>query len=387
MEFNQHVVVGSSTYLEVGGGYSSCVGFSGKEHPQRHFLFLVCGVMFHSCAGWGDGQQVGWVITPHTTTLRHDGSPWAKAAGGQELLRGVLTTLRGDWDFYHNCMKLPGWRNLQICWWCSLHLDDLADPASGMPIASPDFFKSARGTGVASILGAPAASTSTISVDWMHCVELGVGQDMVANVFWELLHKDGPVIQGANFAARLERLNASLRAYNARAKPKNPISVLTKKMLKQTGQSPKLKSKAAECRGSQGFALELAMEMARLDPSEHNILVLQCVDALVACSAVVTALPFNLAEFQRLGHHFLDSCHQLHAWGEEDNVWRIKPKHHMFKHMLVTVAPAQGSPALYWNWTDESLGGKFAKMALSLLTCLQNQLGEFFADFDTGFWF
>ena len=168
---------------------------------------------------------------------------------------------------------------------------------------------------MASILGAPAASTSTISVDWMHCVELGVGQDMVANVFWELLHKDGPVMQGANFAARLERLSASLRAYNARAKPKNPISVLTKKMLKQTGQSPKLKSKAAECRGIQGFALELAMELVRLDPSEHNILVLQCVDALVACSAVVTALPFNLAEFQRLGHHFLDSCHKLHAWG------------------------------------------------------------------------
>ena len=39
---------------------------------------------------------MGWEITPHTTTLRHDGSPWAKAVGGQELLRGVLTTLRGD---------------------------------------------------------------------------------------------------------------------------------------------------------------------------------------------------------------------------------------------------------------------------------------------------
>ena len=143
------------------------------------------------------------------------------------------------------------------------------------------------------------------------------------------------------------------------------MQTLTSNMIKKQGKRPKLRSKAAECRGMQGFAKELALLLVRKKPGqEYFVKVLQGIDALIARSKAVDAEPWSLAEFQRTGNMFLELCHWLHDVSQENDLWPIKPKHHQLEHLVADVAPKHGSPNLYWCWLDESLGGKFAKAAL-----------------------
>ena len=240
----------------------------------------------------------------------------------------------------------------------------IADLGAGQPLPSDDFFKrcSDLGQEVAPLFGAPRVSTSTISVDRMHCVELGVAQDVVGHILWECIHKAG-VLPGHNQNDRLASLNDELKTWYDRAKPSNPIHRLTKKMIRRDGEQPKLRSKAAESRGIQGFAKELALKFAEVYPSQCALKIVYAIDALLACSAAVSSVPFDVQELQRTGNAFLEACSWLHNFSEDDNLWRMKPKHHMFKHMIAEVAPKQGSPNLYWCWADESLGGKLSKAA------------------------
>ena len=219
------------------------------------------------------------------------------------------------------------------------------------------------GTDVAPLFSLPGVSTGTILVDWLHCVELGISQDAAGNVLWQAIHKAG-FLPGASREARLTHLNGMLRAFNAELKPSNPIQLLTENMIKRAGKSPKLKSKGAESRGLRLWIKQLAERLVQHHPSEAHIRMLCCIDALVACSSFVDREPFDLGEFQRTGDAHLEHYAWLSQHFADEDLWRYKPKHHQFFHLLHTVAPKHGSPNTYWCWADESLGGQFAKAAL-----------------------
>ena len=281
----------------------------------------------------------------------------AVCCAGLSLAEGGLDCFKGGLGFFNKVCGLPSWKANNICWWCTVHRDHLTDLEAGQPLTSDDFFKrcSELGEEVAPLFGAPGVSTSTISVDWMHCVELGIAQDMLGNVLWHCIHEAG-VVPGGSQQARLDSLSEQLLSWNHRSKPSNPIQVLTIKMVKGQGCAPKLKSKAAECRGIQGFAKELALKIFQAHPCEFNAKILEGIDALLACSASVVAESWSLQEFQRTGRLFLEACFWLRAHSEDDLLWALKPKHHMFKHVVFDVAPRLGSPALCWCWADESHG-------------------------------
>ena len=173
--------------------------------------------------------------------VRHSGEEWLYAERGFPLQKGVLVVLRGDWDFLNKVCGLPSWKANNLCWWCTVHRDHLTDSQAGQPLTSDDFFKrcSELGEEVAPLFGAPGVSTSTISVDWMHCVELGIAQDMVGNVLWHCIHEAG-VVPGGSQQARLDSLNEQLLSWNHRSKPSNPIQVLTIKMVKGQGVCSKV---------------------------------------------------------------------------------------------------------------------------------------------------
>ena len=203
-----------------------------------------------------------------------------------------------------------------------------------------------------------------IQLDWLHLVELGVGQDVCGNLLWEVLRVEG-VLEGRSLKTRLAALNALLQEHNRVHKPSNPIGRLTMAMVKAQGQPPKLKSKGAECRHLQPFVLKLAGLLVDHHHAEEKFLQMMSVaDALVACSKAVDADPFCLARFQELGDSFLKHYIWLNQnLGQDGVLWRLYPKHHMFWHLLHTVAPRNGSPRDYWNWRDESFGGQLALVA------------------------
>ena len=232
-------------------------------------------------------------------------------------------------------------------------------------MTNEQLFAWCRETGheVSDLFSIPCASTSTVQVDWMHCVELGVGQDLCGNILWECVSKAGP-IPGGSQNAKVVSLNTMLKAYNAEARPVSPIGKLTLKMIRSGARPPKLKSKAAECRGLQPWMKVLAKLLLENNP-EYHIRMLSAADALIACSAAVDGAPINLEELQRTGNLFLQNYKWLHSHSEaqELSTWRFKPKHHTMKHLLHEVCATHGSPNLLWCWQDESLADLFAKAA------------------------
>ena len=219
------------------------------------------------------------------------------------------------------------------------------------------------GKDVAPLFSLPGVSTGTICVDWLHCIELGISQDAAGNVLWQVLHKAG-VLPGASMKARLAHLNGILQAFNAELKPSNPVHHLTLQMVRREGKSPKLHTKGAESRGLRPWILQLAKRLVAHCPDEAHIRMVCCIDALVACSSFVDREPFDLGGFQRTGDAFLEHYAWLSQHFAGEGLWRYKPKHHQFFHLLHSVAPKHGSPNTYWCWADESLGGQFAKAAL-----------------------
>ena len=310
---------------------------------------------------------VDWVEAVCLTN-RHSGEEWAHNKAGQALpSRGVLTGIRGDWDFFFKQLKLPMWQENYLCWWCQQHRqDDLLGAAD--PLESWEFFELCRQEGrqISPLFECPLAGTGMILLDWLHLVELGIGADLCGNILWHSIRKVGVFAEG-NREARLDTLNARLRAFNRVAKPLNPIGQLSLGMIKGKAEPPKLKCKGMECRGIQPFCLQLAKDMYAHHSDEFCLHMVAAADALVSCSRSVDTTPFDLAKFQELGNQFLEHVQWLNqhvAEADEGVLWRLMPKHHMFRHLLLEVAPRHGPPNLYWCWLDESLGGQFAKAAL-----------------------
>ena len=84
------------------------------------------------------------------------------------------------------------------------------------------------------IFGVPAAHTGMIQLDWLHLVELGVGQDVCGNLLWEVLRVEG-VLKGRSLQTRLAALNAWLQEHNKVHTPSNPIGRLTMAWSRQMG--------------------------------------------------------------------------------------------------------------------------------------------------------
>ena len=125
-----------------------------------------------------------------------------------------------------------------------------------------------------------------------------------------------------------------------------------------------VRSKLVPPQGLRLWIKQLAERLVQHNPSEAHIRMLRCIDALVACSSFVDREPFDLGEFQRTGDAHLEHYAWLSQHFAGEDIWRYKPNHHQFFHLLHTVAPKHGSPSTYGRWADESLGGQFAKAAL-----------------------
>ena len=252
-----------------------------------------------------------------------------------------------------------------MCWYCGATLDNFHRNVAHAELSHSEFVQRCveQEIALSELFSAPEVDRDSVAIDWLHTVELGVAQDLLGHVFWEAVNcAELWPRDCSNRALRVRALNGRLQGYYGRAKPQNRVGKLTLKMFKKERKQPKLSSKAAECRALQPFAKELARSLFEARGGDHEWDVLEAIDALMACSQVVDTRPFDIHEFQRLGQATLDALHRLQDGADE--FWQLKPKHHLFKHLLYNTAPMHGSPCEYWTFMDESLGGVLAKISL-----------------------
>ena len=112
---------------------------------------------------------------------------------------------------------------------------------------------------------------TSLMVDTLHTVDLGVAAHIIGNVFWICIkrHAFGGTTQKEN----LSLLNKAIQEYYKRLKVKNKIQgLLTRDSIKTGKDWPKLKKHGGMVRHLAGFALELAI--AHLD--ERVVMLCRC---------------------------------------------------------------------------------------------------------------
>lgn len=357
----------------------SVAGLAGSPRVPLFALPSKCLCKCGGCAGrhtlHGFWEIVAWSLRFLALGVmpkcRHDQSPFQEldqrraALGGAALgQRAIMFQVKGDWEYLASKLGLPSWAEASICWWCAARKASFATmTAEGIHALrrpSHKFFADARlaGQSPCPLFSAPGVSTQSVVVDWMHCVDLGVGQDLVGGAFWSILK----YLEGSNRNQRLAALFRRIQDFYKRANTPSRLDALTLGMVKTAGMPAKLKSKAHECRCLVPFAAE---EVARLHAQNKGDVVLDHLTRALGSLRELSQLATEEEWPAMRAAHLLGIIGS--AWNDladySPEVFRVKPKFHMLQHLVLHVAPIHGSPARYWCYMDEDWGGRIVKLA------------------------
>ena len=302
---------------------------------------------------------------------RHDMSDWLEsdaaraAAGGQELCRpALLHVIKGDWSMLALNLGLPKWDSvLGMCWLCKATPDTFRALGSqgiqAAAMSSQEFFhqERARGSIICPLFSAPCVGTWTVASDWMHACDLGVGQDLVGGALHHCLQH----LPGNSRGQRLANLWARIQDWYRANRVVTRLNALTLTMLKVPGKPAKLKSKAAECRCLQPFALHLVESclVAHMD-SEILQLLKDALGALVGLASKAHAVPWPKSEAVLEADLLVQSWVRLEPL--DPDTFRVKPKVHQILHIVNSTSDTLGPPGSVWSYAEEDWGGRMVKL-------------------------
>ena len=321
------------------------------------------------------------LLQGHMPTKRHDGSPFNSSknasndskfridlAGKPIPFRAALVQVRGDWAFYNDCFGFPHWASENICWLCKAQKSrgsqfDLRRQLWKQHRYKPGEFETAmRILGrISTLFKAPGLSLKHFMVDWLHAVDLGVGQSIVGNVLWECLDILFPNLSKKD---QVKALYLKLKAWYKTAKPPSQLDGLTVEMLTLPGKGPKLRSKAGECRYLIPFAALIARECD--DGTVRRKTIRNLTEQFLQVAVIISAEPYDAAAAAAACtavvalYVSLEDC--AIATGDY-NSWRVKPKLHMFEELIQFISFDVGSARRFWTYQDESWGGWLSNCA------------------------
>jgi hypothetical protein len=308
--------------------------------------------------------------------LRHDGDPLdtdRAALAGQPLgFHGLLMQARGDWEFYSKIFQFPKWNNGQICWRCrATRTGETAYTHCGPGAAwrrtryrPGEFLKNQARQGLppSPLFRCPGFTTEFVCIGVLHCLDLGVSQDILGNVLWEAVNWLG---WPGNQANRVHQLWVWISQYYKDTKAPNKLEGLTLGMLRRPSEAPKLRAKGAQTRHLVPFGVLVAKALWLHVQCDHTKNVLDLATALLDIHQLM-ARGFDaqaaLALSVRLFTLYEALC--VEASAEGILAWRMKPKTHMAQELLEYQAEVLGNPRGFWEYPDEDFVGQIAELAM-----------------------
>ena len=192
----------------------------------------------------------------------------------------------------------------------------------------------------------PFFSWDMVTLDWMHCADLGIIPYELGEILWSLLPHLSPRHVRFRLLIRkmgLQALKVRMARYYSASKSTSriPIRRLTSRKLKAK-HHPKLKAKAPQARALVPFVAQLAREHRSLDGQlgEDRF---QCIWHLARICELATQTSLTereLLEWRRLAVH--------HMFYYVRCGFRLYPKHHFFMHFPAQVRRC-GVPRSFWN--------------------------------------
>ena len=289
----------------------------------------------------------------------------------QSLPRGVLSQLKGDWDYYALVLGLNLWRSLQPCWFCNSTPEMLSSPEDGDLLSHKEFLGRAKALkqDLCPLIRIPGLDvTKNVCPDYMHTVDLGVGQDVVGGVFWEAVVQPG-LFESGTLDGRMKELWNMIQSFYKHNPPQSrlegPGGWTFKQKIRPTATDvPSLKCKAAQCRGVQDFVPDLAGVLHAVRDTPHTQRVKELASHFVALKQHLS-VEYDLPAAKVSLREFLKVYRLLEEEGEADCVWKMRPKCHLLFHLVEQACPHHGAVYNFWNYAEESVAGKFGKMAKS----------------------
>ena len=361
---------------------SVCLSFPGQTGRDAAMRLPLCAILKRHLVKDHTMDDllavINWslscCLTGKMPTSRHDGSPWrqsdlqrAKAQGKPLGIRALLVEVRADWACLKGTFRFPGWRDAaNCCFRCKVQGPGIRDCGAQAPWRDPGMRHDhwtllgqmlEQGRTICPLFGAPYVTSSLFVVDWLHCCDLGVGQDFLANCFLMLLPKMG----GNSQEARVASLFLLIQQAYARNLTESKLDSLTLSMLRKCASSaPKLRSKAAETRGLIPIALELAsVFFGDADPVEASVK--ECAMLLDRCYHQLSRDQFDSQVLQDSCRRFCVLYCSLEAYLNDGHSFRFKPKFHLWQELCEMSGPV--CPSTCWTYRDEDFGGSLAKLA------------------------
>jgi hypothetical protein len=314
-------------------------------------------------------------------TKRHDGSPFASSkddsndskfridlAGKPIPFRAALVQVRGDWAFYNDCFGFPHWASESICWLCKAQRSRGSQYDMRRQLWKQHRYKPGEFETLMRLLGrisalfkAPGLSLKHFMVDWLHAVDLGVGQSIVGNVLWESLDILFPNLSKKE---QVKALYLKLKAWYQTSKPPSQLDGLTVEMLKLPGKAPKLRSKAGECRYLIPFAVLVARECD--DGTTRRKTIRNLAEHFLQVAVIMSADPYDAAAAAAACKAVVSlyvSLEDFAVAAGDYTSWRVKPKLHMFEELIQFISFDVGSARRFWTYQDESWGGWLSNCA------------------------
>ena len=315
---------------------------------------------------------------------RHDGSAFSskeqtKRIQGNLSCRAALLQVRGDWEWLVQAFRLRHYSAESFCWMCdACH----TGPMSYLGVAwrttlvdhaayLTQLAREARAP--SQLFGAPGFRYEYLTVDSMHCIDLGIFADAAGGLlFLELSNKT----LHRTYQDGIDWLNGELDCFYSVHAGLSQVRVTLPAIRPTDGGYPSLKAKAAACRHLGLFLVYLAqrhqrigyqIEDERLAPfsAEYQQLAVQMANFFVGYHRSCDAEPFSVAECRGQMLGFLDVYNQLRLLFrrgvplgmQPSQVFGVRPKFHMADHMVQQKIQLYGSPRHFWCYGDEDFVG------------------------------
>ena len=306
-------------------------------------------------------------------------SPAKPLAGGY---RASFCQVRGDWAFYKEAFDFPAWNGaIRMCFLCfasstirALSWTDNAATAlwRATLLTHETYLASlvADSKPCPRLFQAKGLRLDCITIDVLHCLDLGVAAHVIGNVLFIIGVLRG-AFGGSTYDERVRKLDSHLKKWYKQRKEKYLLQgKLTLERIRTKASWPKLKSKAAACRSLVPYALELIQTYG---DKEGDGAILDVCQLLTRFYFILHQEQLFLSQGARdeladLGLEFARQYAVLakRAFDSGFKLWKMSPKLHMFMHLCIIVSTPHGifiNPRFYWCYADEDLVGQLIEVA------------------------
>lgn len=266
--------------------------------------------------------------------------------------------------WYKELVSFPSWASNYICWKCEASQTTYKQFGAKAPWRQKRLTprgccsqkQRAASLEPSPLFKAIGFSLNMVMVDVLHCMDLGVSQDILGNIFSEALDW---VCAGTSRKNRVVDLWRRIKQYYKEFQPGTMLQGLTVEMIKQTGKAPKLRAKGAETRHLVPFAVLLAQEIQEIREDSHGNTVLKIASCLFDLYNLFAARPVDYKACTDASRRL---CLLFGSLDTHDS-WRVKPKFHMMQELCEFQVEEFGSPEAFWAYADESFVGFVAEFS------------------------